>query len=738
MPLDKVRAPYGFVPLASEVVFPDWAESASQDWPLEHAVRGHVEVEIEAQSPLFVRDPADPTAFFRAPDGRYGIPGSSLRGMLRNVVEIASFGKLNRFDRRRYGVRDLHNRDVYGSHMAEIRPTARGKNEPMPLVNAGWLVPVDDADTDDESAVVARIEPCHFAKIEYAEIGNIARELEIPNFDPGRPQSAADKYRAWRRAEGKALSRSFGFAFRPLRTRDRDLRLVSDYGAVTGPGRQQATLVFTGQPSRYDPNNLNQRAGGGKPKHHDFAFYGDAGRPIEVTRSDFRDFEFIHSDGGEQHRLTGRLKPNPEWGFWQEKAAWHDTSASEKRRRVPVFFLLDEEGHLRAFGLAMMFRLAYRYGTEDAVRNGQPDFDSARLDLAEALFGRVGREKRNKDVPDALKGRVGVGFAPARDNVRPMDEVRLVLGTPKASYYPNYVEQQPELGHGLPPARSGREVRYTTYMDEGVQIRGWKRYRPLEGHEVLRPPMPTKGDGRAMDTSKIETRFRPLPARARFTSKLRLHNMLPVEVGALLWAVELGGDPYAFHKLGLARPMGYGTVRLTVVGHQLHDNVDAPVDLATCRRAFAEYMEHQVPGWSDTPQIREFLALARPMPKIDARHMQINHPEHRNEFAAAKQSGLALGAASTRPVRPQPASPAATANTSPRADDLPATGARCNVKLTDTNRRGKWRFELPEGNGRGTIVFGTAPPNPAAGMNVTVEIRRVQTRTSIEAGWAEE
>ena len=40
--------------------------------------------------------------------------------MLRSVVEIASYGKMERMNDRYYGVRDLRNRDLYGKHMADI------------------------------------------------------------------------------------------------------------------------------------------------------------------------------------------------------------------------------------------------------------------------------------------------------------------------------------------------------------------------------------------------------------------------------------------------------------------------------------------------------------------------------------------------------------------------------------------------------------------------------------------
>jgi hypothetical protein len=43
------------------------------------------------------------------------------------------------------------------------------------------------------------------------------------------------------------------------------------------------------------------------------------------------------------------------------------------------------------------------------------------------------------------------------------------------------------------------------------------------------------------------------------------HNLAEVELGALLWALELEGEGWE-HRLGLGKPLGMGAVRITVAG----------------------------------------------------------------------------------------------------------------------------------------------------------------------------
>ncbi|HFD17052.1 MAG TPA: hypothetical protein ENJ38_12220, partial [Rhodospirillales bacterium] len=49
---------------------------------------------------------------FRLPDGRYAIPGSSLKGLIRAVVEIAGFGRMRMVDDIRPGLRDISGKYV--------------------------------------------------------------------------------------------------------------------------------------------------------------------------------------------------------------------------------------------------------------------------------------------------------------------------------------------------------------------------------------------------------------------------------------------------------------------------------------------------------------------------------------------------------------------------------------------------------------------------------------------------
>ncbi|OCR90374.1 RAMP superfamily CRISPR-associated protein, partial [Campylobacter fetus] len=98
-----ITAPYNFVPLNEQIFYPDWADNVSHDIPFSDAQSGEIDITITAKNPIFIKN--------HTPEGsketlefchhinengekEYYIPSSSVKGMIRNVLEIISFGKI--------------------------------------------------------------------------------------------------------------------------------------------------------------------------------------------------------------------------------------------------------------------------------------------------------------------------------------------------------------------------------------------------------------------------------------------------------------------------------------------------------------------------------------------------------------------------------------------------------------------------------------------------------------------
>lgn len=621
VPLQDLLSPYNFVPPPLKRVWPAWAGCISHDQPFQDGISGSLSIRITARTPVFLGSGARTDGvetFYKDGQGRYAIPGSSLRGMLRSVVEIATFGRLGPFNDDKLGFRDLHHRD-YTQAM-------NGK------VNAGWLI-------RDPESKEWHIEACHYAKVDYRHFERLGGR----DFQPGEKQGAHEKYIKFEQGGGSpvqrfGLRRPHGPAARPIAP-DAKEPIVSEYLEVDprAPGSVQGTLVFTGQP-------MNRLRDEPRRKHSDFFFFGKPTNIYELSEQQVKDFEFIHSDGRQQGKRTPA--PNKEWGYWKDRPS----------RKVPVFFLLTRDAenqvHVRAFGLAGMFRLAADQRISDVVRRAQTA-PRRWPDMAEAMFGFVNEGKQDDAVLDkapkgALRGRISIGMGRLATSARDMAPITAVFGAPKPSFYPYYLRHGRGSSFDSPPEterlRNGRtNHKWKTYMSPDATARGWKRYVTRAAPQ-LKPFLPAKVQ------DKHKSVFRPIEPGASFAAKIRVHNLRPMELGALLWALDFGGDTQAWHTLGRGRPLGLGGVQIEVTDHALRSVMpgQSPGSLDDLRDAFTGFMQAETQGdWAQSSTIFELVQCARPVDAQTSKRVDYPRldPDRRiNEFTDIKKRGYALKA----------------------------------------------------------------------------------------------
>jgi CRISPR-associated protein (TIGR03986 family) len=609
MPLpNSIDAPYNFVPLADWVYLPDheWARRVSHDLPFREGLSGHLDLSITAHTPILVgrdRRPGEvPNADhpgqvhpFQLPDGRYALPGTALKGMLRNVVEIASFSRMAMVDDQRLGVRDLTPgaRQIYGNRMTETvgDKTYRARSK------AGWL-------SFDATRGGWMINPCEYARVEHSDLLRYqgARWVDMRS----RP-TAEQKYSAW--------ARSLTIRFTPGpeqgHPHSRGNSFVYCKAGDLGKGTTDGVLVFTGQPS--------------PRKHQEFIFYNPTGAAIPVPEPVFRGFLDIHDQKTEN-------APRSHWDEWRDAP------------RAPVFYL-EEPGRPRrvaSLGLALMYKLAYDHSIHDAIRHASKwHLDGQDLDLATLLFGRVG------DTPaSCLKGRVTFQHAVAQGDPHARTDLQpTILNGPKPTYYPNYI-RQPRAQNNRIPDNQG----YSTLMDPRCQIRGWKRYPARPPGQARPQPLTAE----QQDNPSVQTILYPLPAGTRFVSRLTFHNLLPVELGAICWALTWGNDGEFRHGLGMGKPFGFGQISIEIDQADLRLNRQDGVAprWEACTDEFIEHMDQahrrDRPGggaWRDSYEIRSLLAMADPdlQPAAGSKlhHMSLT-TEDQNDFKDAKTARMIL------------------------------------------------------------------------------------------------
>jgi len=200
-------------------------------------------------------------------------------------------------------------------------------------------------------------------------------------------------------------------------------------------------------------------------------------------------------------------------------------------------------------GLSYMYKLPYNHRIHELQPlNTYPDPKSEewKFDLSEVIFGSIHGE-------NPLKGRVFFSHAFAIGEPQTADTVDTILGSPKASYFPFYLKQKGD---------KCQVKEYKTYDDEDAELRGFKRY-PQKGMTISNT---TDLKPEAYNPN-VRTQFIPLQKGTTFKGTIRFHNLKPAEIGALLSALTFHGqedqnkDQY-YHSLGMAKPLGYGTVHI--------------------------------------------------------------------------------------------------------------------------------------------------------------------------------
>ena len=619
-----ISAPYNFVPLSDYVHIPEWSKRASHDWPFEDGLSGEIHYTLVAESPLLVggeqqkatgESPATVKPF-KLPDGRYAIPGSSLKGMLRAVTEIAGFGRMRMVDDRCPGLRDITGKYVSKSYTSKIR----GK------VKSGFL---------ERKRGSVFLVPCKMARLSHRDLEHVMG-VKKPIFPSSpRDKSVSSKYKIWKKYCKKPGHNWSSIWFRPSDGMAKDLWSSTKSSKVGMP-------VFTGQIS--DSTTA-------KGKKHDFIFYdSNEDKSMEVSTEDWRDFLLLHGD----QEKKGQHMAWP--GYWR--------AVFRKGERVPVFYLKD--GSRIRIGLAYMPKLAGDFSIHDCIRNSteqhlEPPGTEGGYDLADLLFGAV----NGTDKKASLRGRVNIEAAIADEVYKPEVQDDTILNSPKPSYFPNYLQQETDSSGMRLQKNNGDqegEGQYSTYVgtasDIPPRLRGFKRYpvRPLgmTGVQQL-----TSWQERA---KSVQVRLHTLPKGANFKGCITFHNLRPPELGLLLWVLTWGGDRGLRHGLGMGKPFGFGQVRFEVdegCSKAVPNNPKSEVlklDREGCNgliREFISYMDKVLQkqgGWRNSPQIGNLRAMADPEAAVclpngmQLRHMCLNMRARPpvNEFVWAKQKALVL------------------------------------------------------------------------------------------------
>jgi CRISPR-associated protein (TIGR03986 family) len=559
----NARAPYNFVPLPEKMV--EAKTPPPQDRYDPDLLTGWIDCTLETCSPTYIRgmmtevqykefgqtgssELTDEQKKTRAPffsssekelEGFLApvIPGSSLRGMIRAIVEVIGYGRM---------------RWVGNKPTVTFRAVAAESNDPLKNpyrdllgsngknVRAGYLVKVGER---------WFVQPAHTPKDENFKT-NDRYYLKIDDEDlnprdlPGFIKMFEDGY--------KPQVRAVSFQSGPRKSKRTDptkTRPVVVVKPVEAGLTYRGTLVCSG--------NMTETGGAKQesPRTKHYIVMPAGNSPlIPIPQSVVDDYR----DG-----LTPFQKENlTDWagGDWGCLA-----------QGKPVFYVADNPDRpqeIAFFGHSPNFRIPARpqghdraatpfdFVPEDLRTNTHPD-------LADAIFGWV--EEKDWGPAGQCAGRVFFGdahFEHAEQGIWYSLEpiTPRTLAGPKATTFQHYLVQDKSLQHD--PEYKARLAHYGTPQKETV-IRGHKFY----WFKGANPDI--KASEKDLTHQTQLTQIIPIKPKVHFAFRITFENLRAEELGVLCWALNLPGKKGTTyrHHLGMGKPLGMGAVALKPAIH---------------------------------------------------------------------------------------------------------------------------------------------------------------------------
>lgn len=383
--MTNLATPYNFIPTAPFVLSPEWAAQTSHDHPFIDGLSGELSIELRNDTPLCLggkqeestKDKAGKVHFNRTPDGTLAIPGSSLKGMLRNALAPVVFARMSQVEERKLSVRDISATGTYYH-----------KNIVQQKASAGWLRFAEGQ---------WQIKGCKHVRIHQADI------IEHFKLSEG----------AWKRANTVEDRYSLLKGVKSLQF-DQEPKKTLTAATNLGKGAISGSLVVTGQPGpAFDRSK--------SAKKWEFVFYAPQDKWYPVPAQTVTDFLFVHDN-------------SEEWAFLRSQGHgqadipvfFHGNVSDVKSMGLASMYRLAQRNSLHD---ALRNISAQHL---DASKADLTELLFGRLQPEQAVEGGDNW---------GLRGRVNIGLFQAQASPQTKWTIETVLSSPKPSFHPAYLQQ---------------------------------------------------------------------------------------------------------------------------------------------------------------------------------------------------------------------------------------------------------------------------------------------------------
>jgi len=523
----RAVAPYNFVPLNEKVVRINCDEipSFNSYSHKEKGFTGYISLEIESITPLYIRDADDEHDMnerrkteeinknlesgqkkktyinpdFYSPGGKLSIPGSSLRGMVRNLLEIVSYSRFQFFDDKNIYFRGLADQSNLSGYYSKRMTDPLQKGVAKYKINAGYL---------KKEGFVYSIIP--------AEKTKNGKQFKRHDND----HHGLNPYRYKRLPNGNFIIRSGRKVNKEQQHKD-VWEIFKPDSTV-----KQDDIIKLSDRSVYDYLNDKTRGAG-------INLIEECDEKVKEKIKDRK--KNIHKND-EEYLVPCFYIINPN----EKKQSDDGENEKDKRHNVAL-------GHTALFRISYLnsiLDLVYKFEDHKPLKEPSDNEDNKTpqyVDFAEAIFGRL-----DKDSKQNFAGRVFFEDAPlvsdSQNALLPAGHPKVLSG-PKPTTFQHYLVQTNE------------DKQHLKHYDEDAQIRGYKMYWHKSGEDWQE-----KDENSVKDHPTQYTRITPVKPKQIFVGKIRFENLSEAELGALLFVLDLPDG--CCHKLGMGKPLGLGSIKI--------------------------------------------------------------------------------------------------------------------------------------------------------------------------------
>lgn len=567
--IGNAHAPYNFIPLSEKVVnSPLRSDKVNYDTYETDKLSGEIITNISSVTPLFIRgmkkltDPENKKSPFFFEGKEICIPGSSFRGMLRTLIEIASYSKMGSMNEdinhRRYHYRAFADKSVtlknaYTEKMLgrDFRPDAI-----YPLAKAGII---------SKKGLEFVIHEAEHYKVEESDAiaaGVISHTMSINNRQT-RQYEKNNRYQqaykeVWFTPTAKSMQTS-------RHTKPLKYALVTTLSDAERPGLTRGFIVCSGW------------------------MVGSRARPV----------------GKHMHWIVGNINYSKEISIPSDVISNYreDTSRDginllaelnkSTNNEVPCFYITDGSGRIISFGHTGMFRFPYDKALIDFFPPDHKKWENP--DFSNCLFGDLNNGPTRVFFEDALltQGKTSTEL-----------KIPSILGSPKPTTFQHYLTQdkrniQAEYNtHGevsgfsglndyntntkisgfkwywhlreitFPEAIEFKRQSFRDYLNKqnlinlfNAKLRDNNNRVSLNIRRLTPDQFKAVCDYILSQSDVQHTVIKPVLENAKFTGRIRFENLTKEELGAILFFLNL--DEKLHLKVGMGKGLGFGSIRVS-------------------------------------------------------------------------------------------------------------------------------------------------------------------------------